>query len=181
LNGRLLIYAAGSLMFVIFALNLYVGLVDRNLFIPPNTVVTPHYYLNWAITIVDAVSAAVLFVKPTRNQLVALSGIIWPLVYIGSIAIDIESKLCIGAAASSCFPTISDAENYLLFGNSSLLVVYFWQYTFALILILLTIVVALSSLGLYISNKRSTINPNIVSMNERGQKEKDLDERTSKS
>lgn len=150
-------------MFLIFALNLYVGLVDRNMFIPPNIVITPHYYLNWVLTIVDVIASAILFVKPTKNQLVILSGIVWPLVYIGAIAIDIESRLCIGAPSSSCFPTISAAENYLLFGSTSYMaVVYFWQYTFTVILLLLIAVLAFSFLGLYLHNKtKSSITPNM--------------------
>jgi hypothetical protein len=157
------IYVAGTLMFLVFALNLYVGLVDRNLFFPPNTVETPHYYFNWAIAIIDIVSSGILFLKPTKKQLVVLSGIVWPFVYIGAIAIDIESKLCIGAPSSTCFPTISAAENYLLFGSTSYMaVVYFWQYTFTLILVLLVAVLAFSLVGLYLFNKtKSSITPNM--------------------
>ena len=56
-------YVAGALMFIVFILNLYVGLVDRNLFIPPNYVVTPHYYFNWMITGIDIIASALLFFR----------------------------------------------------------------------------------------------------------------------
>jgi hypothetical protein len=161
LNSRLLIYGAGSMLFIIFALNLYVGLVDRNMFMGPNVVITPHYYANWVITIVDIILSGILFMSLNR-RLLALSGIVWPLVYIGLILLDIESRLCVGAPSSSCFPTVSAAESYLLLGKSSFVTVYFWQYTFLLILSLLVVSAALSFLGLYLPNKeKKTVAQNV--------------------
>ncbi|MHB1909013.1 MAG: hypothetical protein ACYCQJ_09115 [Nitrososphaerales archaeon] len=143
MNPKNLVYASGAVMAIVFLLNLYVALSDKNL----NPSVTPHYYLNWMITITDIVAFVLLFLKPTKDNLVALSGVVWPLVYIGSLGIDIESRLCLGAPASTCFPSITDAENYLLFGSTSYVPVYYWPYTFALIIVLLLLVVGLT--GIY--------------------------------
>jgi hypothetical protein len=152
----MLIYGAGTMLFFAFALNLYVGLVDRNMIAPPNIVITPHYYVNWIITVINVVCSGILFLSATNKKwLFAASGIVWPLFYIGLIVADIESKLCFGAAASTCFPSVASAEEYLLFGKSTVVTVYFWPYTFMVILILLVLSVALCSLGLYLLIKPS--------------------------
>jgi hypothetical protein len=153
--SRTLVYAAGAIMFLVFILNLYVGLVDRNLFFPPDIVITPHYYLNWVIAAGDLASSALLLLKPTTGTLLKLSGIVWPVVYLGALGLDVDSRLCIGAPPSTCFPTAVASAQYLFFGSTSFAPVYFWHYTFMLVLALLVSTVILSSMGLSTFNRRT--------------------------
>jgi hypothetical protein len=143
-----LTYASAVSMFLIFILNLYVGLVDRNLFLPPNTIITPHYYLNWLITVIDLVASAVLFIRPKKLELLVLSGIVWPLVYLGGLGLDVASRLCLGAPASTCFPSADASAGYLFFGSSTYLQAYFWPYTFTMITVLLVLTLILTAGGL---------------------------------
>lgn len=137
-------------MFIVFVLNLYVGLVDQNLFVQ-NIVITPHYYFNWIITGLDIVASALLFFTPSKNRLLILSGVIWPVAYIGTVGLDIGTRLCLGASSSTCFPTVGSAASYLLLGTSSFLTATFWHYTFILIIVLLML--TLSSSVLFLLNQ----------------------------
>jgi hypothetical protein len=175
-NGRVLIYGAGFTLFVAFALNLYVALVDRNMIAPESIVLTPHYYANWAITVIDIVTSGILFLETNKKWLLALSGIIWPLVYLGLLILDIESRLCFAAPSSTCFPSVAAAESYLLFGRSTIVIVYFWPYTFAVIIALLASSIALSSLGLYFLSKKKVS----VALNEDETKKEKSEEQKSK-
>jgi hypothetical protein len=144
------VYFAGATMFIVFVLNLYVGLVDQNLFVQ-NIVITPHYYFNWMITGIDIIASALLFFTRSKNRLLILSGVIWPVAYIGTIGVDIGTRLCLGAPTTTCFPTVGSAASYLLFGTSSFLTATFWPYTFILIIILLML--TLSSTVLFLLNQ----------------------------
>jgi hypothetical protein len=150
-----LVYLAGGTMFIVFILNLYVGLVDRNLFVPPNIVITPHYYFNWMITGLDVTASALLFFVPSKKRLLILSGVIWPISYIATIGLDIVTLLCLGGPASTCFPSVSSAASYLLFGNSPFLEATFWPYTFILIILLLTFTIFFTTTFLRLQRTRT--------------------------
>ncbi len=144
----LLLNASGGVMFAIFALNVYVGLGDRNLFYPPNYVLTPHYYFNWVITAIDLTSSGLLLLRSARKDLAALAGIVWPTVYFVALGLDVATRLCLGAAPTTCFPSPDAAASYLFLGNSSVSTVYLWPYTFTLIALLLACTMLLCILGL---------------------------------
>lgn len=134
-------------MFIVFILNLYVGLADRNLFVQ-NIVITPHYYFNWMLTGLDISASALLFFAPFKNRLLILSGVIWPIAYIGTIGLDIGTRLCLLAPSSTCFPTVVSSASYLLLGTSSFLTATIWPYTFILIITLLVLTMASTVLSL---------------------------------
>ncbi len=128
----------------VFALNLYIGLDDRVL-AETNLV---HYYFNWIIVAVDLISAIFLFVKPKSQQWIALSGIIWPIAYLLSLAADVATSLCFGTpASSSCLPTPSDAFRYLIMGDP-LEGWALWPFTIPSAILLLIAVIIISTISI---------------------------------
>lgn len=107
---------SGVLMLGVFLVNLYLGLYDTNL----SSLNMIHYYLNWLIAVVSLVAAVVLFVLPSRGKWIALAGIAWPVVYVVSLGVDVETKLCLGAASSSCWPSHTAALDYLVFNYATI-------------------------------------------------------------
>src|ERR1700751_4322719 len=101
----LLARAAGVAMLGVFAINVYLSVYDTNLAQLSPT----HAQLNWVIAAADLVAAIVLFVKPKSVIWRTLGGIVWPLAYIGSLFVDVETRFCLGASAASCFPSMTDA------------------------------------------------------------------------
>lgn len=88
-----------------------------------------------------------------------LGGIVWPVLYIGTLLIDVETKMCLGAAAKTCLPSVSDAYQYLILGSASQDWVL-WPYTIRLGIALAVIVFVLSILSLYF--RKSTTKEQIV-------------------
>jgi len=123
-----------------FLANLYIGLYDKNL----PTYSMSHYYLNWLIVVIDVVAALVLIFKPKNIFLVTMTGIVWPLVYFASLAIDVETLLCIGTGLN-CWPSTTAAFQYLILGNAKQ-GWGLWPYTMELSIGLLVVIIALSSI-----------------------------------
>lgn len=146
-------------MLGVFAINLYIGLYDTNL-----TQISPvHTELNWIIAAADLLAALFLLVKPKNVALKVLGGIIWPITYIASLFVDVETKMCLGAAANTCLPNVSSAYQYLILGSASQDWVL-WPYTIRLAISLAVIVFVLSVFSLYFraskkDNEKTTPNP----------------------
>jgi hypothetical protein len=137
-------------MLGVFVLNVYIGLYDNII----RSVNVTHWYLNWLIAVVDIVAAAILFLKPLSTMWIALAGIGWPVVYVLSLGVDVYTKLCVGAPAStastcaSYWPTHTSAFDYLIVNSKSA----FWplfQGTVPLIIVLLFLVFLFSIVGVY--------------------------------
>ena len=111
-------------MLGVFVINLYIGLGDKTL----QQYNMAHVYLNWLIAVVDIFAAAFLFAAPLDKFLVMLSGIVWPIVYIGSLALDVATHLCLGGGNCTLWPTTQAAYDYLILGYASHGWVL-WQYT----------------------------------------------------
>ncbi len=129
---------AGVLMLAVFGLNVYIGLYDRTL----TQLNTVHYTLNWLIVVVDLVAAIVLLAMPRSISWVSLGGIVWPIVFIFFLFIDIETTLCLGTNFN-CWPSITDAYDYLILGSSTEGWVL-WPYTMRFVIALLIAVIILS-------------------------------------
>jgi hypothetical protein len=110
----MLVRIAGALMLGVFIINVYIGIDDSNL----SQLNSVHYLVNWVIAAADLVAAILLFVKPRSLALKSLGGIVWPLAYIATLFIDVETKLCLGTN-THCFPTTSDAYRYLILGSAA--------------------------------------------------------------
>lgn len=137
-------------MLGVFAINLYIGLHDSNL-----TQISPvHAELNWVIAAADLLAALFLLVKPGNIILKTLGGIVWPIVYIASLFVDVETRMCLGAAANTCLPSVSAAYQYLILGSASQDWVL-WQYTIRLAISLAVIVFVLSVFSLYFRASKS--------------------------
>ena len=102
------------LLLGVFFVNLYLALYDTNL----NAFQPLHYYLNLLISITTLVASVFLFVWPKSARLVSLAGIVWPLVYLGSLAVNVESRLCLGTG-TNCFASVNDAFGYLILNEPS--------------------------------------------------------------
>jgi hypothetical protein len=140
----LLARIGGVLMLGVFGINVYIGLYDTNL-----AQISPvHQQLNWVIAAADLIAALFLLVKPRSLIFKTLGGIIWPVLYIGSLFIDVETRLCLGAAASTCLPTVSDAYQYLILGSQAQEWVL-WPYTIRLGIALAVLSLVLSLVSLY--------------------------------
>lgn len=142
-------------MFGVFGINLYIGLDDTNL----SSISPVHAEVNWVIAAADLFAALFLLAKPRNLILKGLGGIVWPVLYIGTLLIDVETKMCLGAAAKTCLPSVSDAYQYLILGSASQDWVL-WPYTIRLGIALAVIVFVLSILSLYF--RKSTTKEQIV-------------------
>lgn len=134
----------GVLMLGIFVINVYIGLYDTNL-----AQISPvHQELNWVIAAADLIAALFLLVKPRNLVLKVLGGIVWPIAYVGSLFLDVETRMCLGAAASTCFPSVSDAYQYLILGSAGQEWVL-WPYTIRLAIGLAAAVLVFSLASLF--------------------------------
>jgi len=107
--------SAGVLMLIVFAVNVYLGAYDTNL---ANN--SPHYYANWLIAVVTLVAAVILIAKPNSKRLVAIAGVLWPIVYALALAGDVYTKMCAGASAESCWPSKTAALDYLILNQGTI-------------------------------------------------------------
>jgi len=131
-------------MLGVFAINVYIGRDDTNL-----TQISPvHAELNWVIAAADLIAALFLLAKPRNLTFKSLGGIVWPGIYIGSLFLDVETRMCLGAATSTCFPSVSDAYQYLILGSAAQEWVL-WPYTIRLAIALAVVVLVLSIVSLY--------------------------------
>jgi hypothetical protein len=116
LNTKLLVRVSGILLIGVFLINLYLGFFDTNL----ATLNPVHHDLNWLIAGVTVVAGAIMFTMPKRGVLVALAGIIWPVVYVISLAVDVWTKLCLGGISANCWPSHTAAFDYLILNYASI-------------------------------------------------------------
>jgi len=100
-------------MVVVFLINVYLGLADTNL----SSFNTAHYYANWVIALVSLVAAVLLLWKPLSTSLVAISGIVWPIVYVAALGGDVYTKLCTGTSSANCWPSKTAAFDYLILNS----------------------------------------------------------------
>ena len=147
---------SGILLFGVFAVNLYLGLYDTNLrqFNPL------HYDLNWLIAVVSLIAGILLLLRPKSKAWIMLGGVIWPLVYVVSLAVDVETKLCGGAPSSSCWPSHTAAFDYLVLNYASIpnAAGYGWKLApvMPIAIALLFVVFVLSLISLYLQRGTST-------------------------
>jgi hypothetical protein len=116
LNATAFTRIAGILLIIVFAINVYLGLFDTNL----RTLNMLHYDLNWLIAVASLVGALFLLLKPRSMALVTLAGVIWPIVYVLSLAVDVETNMCLGGPGSNCWPTHTAAFDYLVLNYSNI-------------------------------------------------------------
>ena len=136
-------------MLGVFGINVYIGLYDTNL-----TQISPvHTELNWVIAVADLIAALFLLAKPRSLVFKTLGGIVWPVVYVGSLFLDVETRMCLGAAQSTCFSSVSDAYQYLILGSAGQEWVL-WPYTIRLAIALAVIVLVLSVVSLYFRTQK---------------------------
>ena len=151
-------------MLGVFAINIYIGVYDTNL-----AQLSPmHAQLNWVIAAADLVAAILLFIKPRSTIWRILAGIIWPIAYVGSLFLDVATRLCLGADPTSCFPTTTDAYNYLILGSASEQWVL-WPFTIRLAIGLAVLVLVLTSVSLYFRTQKKVV-PETSSMEEKNPK-----------
>jgi len=138
-------------MLGVFAINVYIGLYDTNL----SQLNSAHWDLNWLIAVADLVAATILLVGPGNFVWKLLAGILWPIVYVASLVLDVETRLCLGSQASACSPTVSDAYQYLILGRAGQEWIL-WQYTIPLAIALVLLTLILTLLTLYLSQKEKS-------------------------
>ena len=130
--------AAASLMLCVFAINVYIGLYDTVLFKLDKL----HYYLNWGIAAVDLTASVILIAFYSSQVLVSLAGLAWPVVYIVSLFLDVQTSLCAGTNYLNCWPSVTDAYKYLILGSRTEGWVL-WPYTTRIAIALLLIIAVL--------------------------------------
>jgi hypothetical protein len=141
-------------MLGVLGINVYIGLYDSSL-----QLVSPlHWDLNWLIAVIDLTAVVALLAKPGSTFWKSLAGIVWPIVYVANLFIDVETRLCLGMPASACSPTVSDAYQYLILGNSTDWVL--WPYTIRLAIALAITALILSLLSLYLRAAKEKSSPN---------------------
>jgi hypothetical protein len=126
------------LMIGVFFINVYIGLFDTTL----QQYNVAHLYLNWLMAAVDVIAAGLLFARPLERFLVVLGGIVWPIIYIASIAVDVETRLCLGGG-NCLLPNTAAAYDYLILGYSDLGWVL-WPYTIITAISLLSGIIVIS-------------------------------------
>lgn len=134
----------GISMLGVFGINVYIGLFDSNL-----AQISPqHQTLNWVIATADLIAALFLLAKPRNMIFKGLGGILWPVVFIGSLFLDVETRLCLGAPSNTCVDTVAHAYQYLILNSASQEWVL-WPYTIrlAISLAVLTFVFSIASLN----------------------------------
>ena len=141
-------------MLGVFGINVYLGLYDTNLQLAFNHL---HYEINWVLAAADLLAALFLLAKPRNLILKGLGGIIWPLLYIGSLFLDVETRMCLGAPSAACFPSVPAAYQYLILGSQAYEWAV-WPYTIRLgiALAVITLVLSLSSLYFRKSKMKET-------------------------
>ncbi len=131
-------------MLGVFGINVYIGRYDTNLI----QISPVHAEVNWLIAAADLLAVLFLLAKPRNLIFKTLGGIVWPMLYVATLLIDVETKMCLGATANTCLPSVSDAYQYLILGSASQ-DWDLWPYTIrlAIALVVLTLVLSLVSLN----------------------------------
>lgn len=109
---------AGILLLGVFAINTYLGVFDSNLkgqLTSSTNGIPLHWYINWVIAAITLVAAVTLISSPLSALWVTLSGIVWPIVYVGGLGFDVYTRLCAGGGY--CWPSKTAAFQYLILNN----------------------------------------------------------------
>lgn len=145
--SKIMSRTSGILMLVVFFINVYIGIGDKTL----QQYNTAHLYLNWLIAVADILAVIFLFASPLDKFLVLLSGVAWPIVYIGSLALDVATHLCLGGGNCTLWPTTQAAYDYLILGYASEGWVL-WPYTMITAITILVAILAISVANLIASS-----------------------------
>ncbi|MHB1868084.1 MAG: hypothetical protein ACYCPP_03970 [Nitrososphaerales archaeon] len=139
---------AGIAILVAALLGIYIGAYDKLL----SQYEPLHWYLNWLIVAVTLVAGVLLIAIPRNIMLVTLSGIVWPIVYAISLGIDVATKLCLGGSSLNCWPSKTDAFQYLILNNPNIPGGYGWQLwsgtmPIIIVMMLIAFVISIISVG----------------------------------
>jgi hypothetical protein len=140
--------AAGGFTLGAFALNLYIGLYDTNL----STYQPLHWDLNWVLVAAGAISGFLLIRYPRSMKMVLLGGVVWPIAYVASLAIDVYTRLCLGGNQLYCYPSKTAALDYLIYNNANIPGAIGWKLwpdTIPLALAFLAIAFVISAVTLF--------------------------------
>lgn len=129
-------------MFGVAGFNIYIGLYDTTL----GQLNTLHHNLDWVLAAIAIAAAILLLVKPGSRVMTLLAGAIWPVSYVISLFIDVETRLCLGTNFN-CWPSVAGAYSYLILG-SSVEGWVLWPLTIPVVIVLLLAVVVLSLISL---------------------------------
>ena len=139
---------AGAFALGVFALNVYIGLYDAALY----QFQPLHWDINWVLAVASLAAGIFLIRSPRSIRLVLLGGVVWPIVYVASLAVDVYTRLCLGGNQAYCWPSKTDAFSYLILNNPNIAGTNgweLWQGTILLALAFLAIVFALSVITVY--------------------------------
>lgn len=103
----------GLCLVATFVINVYIGLYDTTL-AEENIL---HRDLNSIIGIITLAAGIVLIIRSKSTLVNLISGVIWPIFYLGSLAFDVETELCFGTHVN-CWPSITDSYDYLILNQS---------------------------------------------------------------
>jgi hypothetical protein len=149
---------AGIALLIAAALSIYIGAYDKLI----QQYEPLHWDFNWLIVAVTAAAGSLLIAFPKNVRIVALSGVAWPIGYAASLSVDVFTRLCLGGSASNCWPSKTDAFQYLIMNNPNIAGGYGWQLwtgTMPTIIILMLIAFVLSILTLVGLKKRKASSP----------------------
>lgn len=147
----------GAAMLLAALFIIYIGAYDKNL----SQFEPLHWDFNWLMAVATIVAGALLIVIPRNKIMVALSGVVWPIVYVASLGVDVVTRLCIGGASANCWPSKSDAFQYLILNNPNIGNGYGWQLwtgTMPTIIFLMAVAFVLSILTLAGLRKSKSLN-----------------------
>lgn len=112
-SPAILSVVAACALFATFALNVYIALYDSTL-AQENVV---HYELNIVIAAITFAAALALLVERRSLPGRIAAGIIWPILYLGSLAFDVQTELCFGTGIH-CWPSVADSYKYLILNEA---------------------------------------------------------------
>ena len=130
-----------------FVNSIYVGLFDTTLAQEDPL----HHDINWVIGIISLVAGIALLARPKSIPARIIGGVVWPVLYLVSLAVDVQTELCFGTNVH-CWPSVSDSYKYLILNQS----VEGWvlsPYTMRILIALLVISIVLTVGSLLLSFK----------------------------
>jgi hypothetical protein len=130
---------SGVLMLGVFSLNAYIGLKDTVL----SKLQPTHEGINFFFALLDLAAASILiYYADGRRFWVLLGGVVWPVTYLVSLVVDLESRMCL-FSGQNCFSSVYTSFEYLILGEARqgwLL----WPYTMIVAILLLVLTIGLS-------------------------------------
>lgn len=135
-------------MLGVFSANAYIGLKDTEL----SKLQPIHEAANFVIALLDLVAASILlYYAGGKKSWVLLSGVCWPLAYLSSLFVDVESRMCL-FSGQNCFTSVNTSFQYLILGERSQ-GWQLWPYTMSTTISILLLILVLSLA--YARQKRS--------------------------